>query len=116
MQNNKHFSNWIRQFEELTSRCQASTIIKKGYLLSDGRVKLKIKLLLRRFDEAIRDCTMCEMIMIGLIVHPKKRGSTQTDMIYIVMMKQSMRNLPHMKIETIIHEDAQAILMRMITR
>ena len=56
MQNNEHFSNWIRQFEELTSRCQASTIVKKGYLLSDGRVKLKIKLLPRRFDEAIQRC------------------------------------------------------------
>ena len=33
MANNEHFSNWIREFEELASRCQASTIIKKGFLL-----------------------------------------------------------------------------------
>ena len=45
MKNNEHFSNWIREFEELTDRCQASITIKRGYLLSDGRGKLKIKLL-----------------------------------------------------------------------
>ena len=56
MENNEHFSNWIREFEELASRCQASTIIKKGYLLSDGRGKLKTKLLPKRFDEAVRHC------------------------------------------------------------
>jgi len=56
MANNEHFSNWIREFEELASRCQASTIIKKGYLLSDGRGKLKTKLLPKRFDEAVRHC------------------------------------------------------------
>ena len=55
-QNNENFSNWIRQFEELTSRCQASTIIKKGYLLSDGKGKLRIKLLPKLFDEAMRHC------------------------------------------------------------
>ena len=56
MKNNEHFTNWIREFEGLADRCQASVIIRKGYLLSDGRGKLKIKLLPKRFDEAVRHC------------------------------------------------------------
>ena len=56
MNNTDYLIDWTREFDILADKCQASVIIKKGYLLSDGRGKLKVKLLPKRFDEAIRHC------------------------------------------------------------
>ena len=54
IKNNEHFSICIREFEESTSRCHASSIFKKGYLI--------IKLLPKCFDKAMRYCSQTRKI------------------------------------------------------
>ena len=56
MPNNEHFANWSTEFERKAKLCKTTDIILKGYLLSTGRNKAKIRMLPKRLSLAVEHC------------------------------------------------------------
>ena len=56
MPNNKHFADWLIEFEGKAKLCKAHEPILKGYLLSTGKNEAGIRMLPKRFISAVEHC------------------------------------------------------------